>query len=466
MSANNRVARSAVSRREFLQLAGLAGSAAVLAACGAPPTPAATEPPTEAAAPEAVTVSWWNQFSTPTCQEVFPRVIEEFEQTYPAVKVEYEISGGPPGGGDYIEVLLARIAAGNPPDTATLWSPPSQFGARGSLTAIDDMMANAKWAKPDAFYAGPLKSCQWQGKTFGLPASAGAGCIFINTAHFEEKGLSTKREDFPKTWDALKALSEKFVVWEDGELKHAGFIPWTQSWLKPVWSELNGGKLFDAEKVQYQIVSDQNTEWLEHWVKWLDEQYGGDIEQLNIYGTWGDVYPEAAFQLGQCSIEMSGSWACTDAAIPFEWEVMKFPSGPSGSKSVTGFWPNWWVMPKGVPHPNEAFLLCEWFATQGWVTWYKAVMDTPAWKNFPEGVLTQKLVDQAGLERAQEIHNFFAAYLEDTAGMWTSPIEDFASDTLNSSIDEVLHKVKLPAQALAEAQELCQAKLDEVLQGM
>jgi len=460
-----------VSRRDFLRLAGVVGGTAILAACGAPPAPEVTEEPAEeatseeAAAPEEVTISWWNQFSTPTCQETFPKVVEAFEEEYPGIKVEYEISGGPPGGGDYIEVLLARIAAGNPPDTATLWSPPSQFGARGSLTAIDDMMGGARWAKPEAFYEAPLKSCQWQGKTYGMPASAGAGCIFINTAKFEEKGISTKREDFPKTWDELKALSAQFTVWEGGELKQVGFVPWTGSWLKPVWSELNGGDLFDADNLRYVIDSDQNIEWLKYWVGWLDEQYGGDIEQMNLYGNWyGDVYPDGAFQLEQSAMDLSGSWGCTDAEIPFEWEVVKFPVGPSGSKSVTAFWPNWWVLPKGTPHPNEAFLLAEWFCTQGWVIWYRAVMDTPAWRDFPEGVLTQKLVDMVGQERAQEIHNFFASYLEDAVEMWDSPIEDFASDTLDAAIDEVLHKTKTPSEALGEAQELIQAKLEETLQ--
>lgn len=463
----------AVSRREFLRMAGLAGGAALLGACRAEPTEAptqapaaATQEPTKAPEAEEVTISWWNQFSTPTCQETFPKVIQEFEELYPNVTVEYEISGGPPGGGDYIEVLLARIAAGNPPNTATLWSPPSQFGARGSLTELDELMADAKWAKAEAFYEAPLGSCQWGGKTYGLPASAGAGCIFINKAKFEEKGLSTKREDFPTTWDDMKTLSEQFVVWEGEELKHVGFVPWTQAWLKPMWSQLNGGMLFDVQNVRYLVDSEQNIEWLEYWVKWLDDQYGGDIEEMNLYGTWGDVYPESAFQLEQCAIDISGSWAATDAGIPFEWEVMKFPVGPSGSKSVTGFWPNWWVVPKGAPNLPESFLLSEYFCTQGWVTWYKQVMDTPAWKDFPEGVLTEKLVDDVGAERGQEIHNFFAEYLEDGCAMWNSPIEDYASDALDSAIDEVLHKTKTAAEALKEAQGIVQAKLEEELKAL
>ena len=462
------------SRRDFLRWSGLTGGSLFLAACAAPAAPAASpaQPAASegAAAPaapaaEQTTISWWNQFSTAITQEVFPVVVGEFEALYPDIKVEFEISGGPPGGGEYIEVLLARIAAGNPPDTITLWTPPSQFGAQGALAAIDDYMANAKWAKPDAFYEGPLKSCQWNGSTYGLPASAGAGSIFINADKFTEAGISTKREDFPTTWAGLQELSAKFTQWEGADLKQAGIVPWAAGWLKPVWSALNGGKIFDADANAYALDSAQNAEWLGEWVKWLDADYGGDIEKLNLYGTWGGAYPDGAYQLGLAAMTLDGSWACTDAEIPFAWEVMPFPVGPSGSKSVTGFYPNWWAMPKGTPHPDQGFLFSEYLCTEGWVTWYKAVMDTPAWKDFPADVLTQKLVDGVGLERAQEIHNFYAKQLESTAEMWNSPIEDFASDTLDAAIDEVLHKTKSPAEALAETQAVVEAKLQERLAG-
>lgn len=462
---------ASLSRREFLRIAGLAAGATLLAACapstpGTTPTEETVDQPTGPTTQEQVTISWWNQFSTPICQETFPVVINEFETKYPNIKVEFEISGGPPGGGSYTEVLLARIAAGNPPDTATMWSPPSQFGARGALTAIDSMMESAELARPDAFYEGVIKSCQWQGKTYGLPASAGAGCIFYNKTAFEERGIPAEREDFPTTWDGIRELSAELTVWEGDELKTAGFVPWGAGWLNPVWSQLSGGQFFDAGELKYKIDSDENIEWMNYWLSYLNDQYRGDIERFNLFGSFGSVYPETGFALGISTIEHEGSWACTDVEFTFDWEIAKLPYSPRVTKSKTGYWPNWWVMPRGVPHPQEAFLLCEYFCTEGWVTWYKQVMDTPAWKGFPEGVITERLIDVVGLERAEDIHLFFADYLNDAAEMWTSPIEDFANDTFNSALDEILHKTKTPAVALAEAQALCQSRLEETLRDL
>jgi multiple sugar transport system substrate-binding protein len=460
-----------LSRRDFLRLAGLVGAGAALAACQ-PSTPVPetkpTEKPVEEKPPaEPVTISWWNQFSTPLCQELFPKVVKDFTDKNPNIKVEFEITGGPPGGGDYVEVLMARIAAGNPPEVITLWSPPSQFGARGALMAIDELMASASVAKSDAFFENPLNSCKFKGATYGLPASAGPGSIFFNKTLFAEAGLSVRREDFPKTLDELWTTAMKLNKKDaDGIITQAGFVPWTQVWLRPVWSELVGAKLFSGKDLKYYVNSEENIALYEWYVKWLEEHFGGDIEAFNLISAWGDVYPDTAFNLGKSAIDLSGSWAPTDAAIPFDFEVAKFPYGLKGTKSMTGFWPNWFSMPKGVKNANEGFLFLEHMCTTGWVRWYEeGTMDTPAWKNAPAGIYTKAVETKFGTERAKDFHTFYFNYLNDAAEMWTSPIEDFASDTIGQAQDEILHKTKTVAEALTTAQELVQAKLDEQLQG-
>jgi multiple sugar transport system substrate-binding protein len=476
------------SRRRFLQILALSGGAAILAACGgstapaatsvpAPTTAADTAAPTTAAEPAPaattapaqvapsggpVTIEWFNRYTTATTQEVIPLMIAEFEKQNPDIKVNYEN----PGNGDgYIESLLARVAGGNPPDIATLYEPPVEFAARDSLVAIDDFMAAATTAQPDAFFAAPLKSCQWQGKTYGLPSSAGAAALYFNTAQFQAKGISTDRATFPKTMDELKALSREFTTTKDGAIETAGFVPFGNSWMNPAWSAMYGGKLYDTNANKYVLDSDANVQWLTDWLGWLDDLYGGDIEALNAAGTWAGTYPETAFNLQRAAIAGEGSWSSTDAEIPFEWEVARLPIGPGGTKSLTAFYPNWWAIPKGTQQPEAAFKFIEFIATSGWETWYRFIMDTPAWKQFPSTVLTTKLVDQVGQARAENVNTFFADYLNDAVEMWTSPVESFAADTLNTAIGEVLSKAKAPKDALAEAQQLCQAKLDETLKG-
>lgn len=456
--------KASYSRRDFLRLVGLAGGSVALVACAAPTASTPGGESDAAMADDVITIAWWNAYQTETVQQITPQVIGDFEALHPNIKIEYEISGGPPGGGNLTEVLLSRIAAGNPPETVTIFDPPSQFGALGSLTAIDDQMSNAEFATADSFYEGVLKTCMWDGKTYGLPASAACSAVFMNKTKFEEMGISTAREDFPTTWDEWRRLSAELTVVENGEIKQGGYVPaWADSWLYPVWSSLNGGRIFDAEGRQYSIDSEENIAWVEYWASWIEEQYG-TLEQLNLAGNFNSAYPpDSAYYNNLEAMHADGSWIMTDIEYPFEWEVAHFPVGPNGSASVTGFWPNWFVMPKGGPHPEEAFLFIEYFSTKGWETWYKAIMDTPAWKGASREVVTQKLVDLFGQERAQELHNFFTDYLDSTAAMWDSPVHSFATDTLRSAVETVLSKTQSASEALAEAQQLCQTKLEETL---
>lgn len=453
------------SRRRFLQLAGAVTGGALLAACSAA-VPATEEGGADA--DSAVTLSWWNPYSTESVQQVAPQIISDFEAMHPEITIEYELSGGPPGGGVLVEVLLSRIAAGNPPETVTIFDPPSQYGALGSLVAIDDLMASAEVATSDAFYEGVLNTCKWQGSTYGLPASAACSAVFMNKTLFEEQGISTAREDFPSTWDDWKELSAQLTVVENGEIQRGGYVPpWADTWLYPVWSSLNGGQLFDAENGQYQLDSDENIGWLEFWATWVAEQYGGNLEQLNLAGNWNSAYPpDSAFYNSLEGMHLDGSWIMTDVEYSFEWEIAPIPVGPSGSTSVTGFWPNWFVMPEGNAHPTESFQFIEYFCTEGWETWYQVLMDTPAWKGASRDNVTQKLVDLFGQERAQELHNFFTDYLANTAVMWDSPVHNFASDTLRTSIEFVLSGSQSASDALAGAQQLCQTRLEETLRSV
>jgi multiple sugar transport system substrate-binding protein len=471
---DNEVRRMVISRRTFLRAAAAAGGAAILAACGGQPAaqptaapaggeaPAATEAPAQASGSGGqVTIEWFNRYTTPTTQEVIPLMVGAFEEANPDIKVNYQ---NPGNGEGYIEAMLSRIAGGNPPDVVTLYEPPVEYAVQGSLLEIDQYMQSATTARPDAFYPNVLKSNQWQGKTYGLASSAGAGAIYMNVAKFTEKGLSADRGAFPTTWDDLKALDKQFIVMDNGQVTQAGYVPFVgNQWLYPAWSAMNGGQIYDSASNSYKIDSDQNVEWLDYWLRWLDDQYGGDIEQLNVAGSWAGTYPDSAFNLQTAAMAAEGSWSSTDAEIPFEWEVAKFPVGPSGTKTYTAFWPNWWAIPTGTKQPEAAFRFIEFIATTGWQTWYAYIMDTPAWNKFPADVLTTKLVDATSQERAQNVNQFFADYLNDAVEMWTSPVETFAQGALGTAVEEVLNKRKAPRDALAEAQQLCQDKLNEVL---
>ncbi len=85
--------------------------------------------------------------------------------------------------------MLARIAAGIPPDATLLWTSPAALAARGSLLPLDALMQQARYAPAENWPPAVLASCQFAGKTYGLPVTAGSCGLWYNRDMFERKGI-------------------------------------------------------------------------------------------------------------------------------------------------------------------------------------------------------------------------------------------------------------------------------------
>ena len=148
-------------------------------------------------------------------------IARDFEQHYPNIAIAETQCGT--GDQAFNEVLLARIAAGNPPDAAVLWTSPAALAARGALLPLDALMQQAQYAPAENWPPAVLASCRFAGKTYGLPVTAGSCGLWYNRDMFEHKGIPASRDDFPKSWDELRRLSKEFTVWKGDTLEVAGF---------------------------------------------------------------------------------------------------------------------------------------------------------------------------------------------------------------------------------------------------
>lgn len=455
--------RTRISRREFLRLSGIAGGMVVLAACG--------NPPAAPTADKKITLTFWTPGgSEPYCKG-FNTIAGNYEERNPNVEIA-EVQCGT-GEQDFKEVLLARIAAGNPPDATILWDSPIALGARGSLVPLDERMQTSENVQEENWPQAVLASCQFGGKTYGLPATAGSYGIWYNQEWFDKKGIPSSREDFPKTWDELRRLSKEFTHWDGDRLETAGFIPWNDQYTLPIWSALNGSQIYDAANRRYTIDAEPNIELMEYAVAWLDEEYKGDISKVNQSGAWS-IYPGSegqppAFQEQRLAILELGSWGMGDlyASVPpqfEEWNVAPYPIGPNGSQVVSGYWPNWLVIPQGSQHAEEAFKWLDYLSVEGVRTWFSIVGDLPANKKVPRDLVLPVVVEKRGETFARDVMDFFLHQLEIATPMWDSPVQDFATDQLARAIERIMNKVASPKDALAEAQQANQSELDKLLQ--
>jgi ABC-type glycerol-3-phosphate transport system substrate-binding protein len=464
---------TALSRRTFLRFAGTGMGVALLAACAAPPAAqqGGAQAESAPAADEKISLSFWTPGGSAIYCAGFGDIAANYEAENPNVDIEDAQCGT--GEQNFNEVLLARVAAGDPPDMTIIWTSPAAFGARNALFELDAMMASSKYSQKEAWPEGVLASCIWDGKTYGLPVAAGTYAIFYNEEMFEAAGLSPKREDFPKTWDELREISKLFSKWNGDTLETAGFIPTRDQYELPVWSALNGTQLYDADNRKYQLDNEANTGMMEYIMTWLDEEYQGDIQKVNISGNWG-AYPDgegrpAALLEGTLAMNMNGFWVCGDMynnEVKVErWNVASFPVGPGGAGAKSGYWPNWLVIPKGSSNVEESFKYLDYMSAEGIKVWFSNIPDLPTNKNVPTDLFPKLTAEHRGEEFAKDVTNFFRKQLDVATPMWNSPIQDFANDQIGRAVEQIYNKTATPQAALAEAQTACQAELDKLLQG-
>ncbi len=468
MNGGHRVLRGNMDRRRLLiasaggaAAAGLAGLAGGFGRGNA------------ASAQEEVALRFWVPPGSPKFCDIHQQIAQDYQAATPGVTFqEVQCLAGETN--DYIQAILAAIAAGNPPDGMVIWDTPVSLGARGALLPIDDLMAASQHSQVEKWPAGLLASCQFGGATYGLPVASGLYGIWYNADLFAEKGIPADRDSLPKTWDELRALSKEFTVWDGDRLVSAGFIPFNadyESATLPIWSALNGGRIYDAENQAYTIDSESNVEMMEYFVSWIDEEYKGDIGLVRSSSAWG-AYVNAeglppAFQDGRQAMLQQGSWVMGDFAAEVEpvftnWNIGNHPVGPSGESSVSGYWPNWLAVPTGADNPEAVFGYLDYMSAVGIETWFTAIVDIPTNADAP-AVLPQVVVESRGEEFAQEIMDFWAAQAEIATPMWDSPVQSFANDRLRQALERILTKAVAPAEELASAQQACQAELESLL---
>lgn len=375
---------------------------------------------------------------------------------------------------EYTQALLAGIASGNPPDISMLWDTPVTLGAQGAFMPLDEAMASSRNLGAANWPANLLKTCQFRGKTYGVPITAGAYGIWYNQEMFEAKGIKSDRASFPKTWAELRRLSKEFTQWRGDRLEVAGFMPPRQPEPMPIWSALNGTQIFDEAAMRYTIDSDRNVEMFTFFLDWLNEEYKGDVNAVDRSGHFKTIDPSdsalglpPAFQSGRQAGLQAGSWVMGDlyAFIPpvFErWNVAQHPLGPSGQTVVSGTWPNWFVVPKGTSNFAEAVAYLDYLSVDGAERWYSRVPDLPVNLKVKPSV-PAVVKAKRGEAFARDITDFFLAQSRISTPMWNSPAQSFGQDQLARAIEKIYTKAATVKDALATAQAASQAELARVL---
>lgn len=414
----------------------------------------------KAASEGKTVIEWLSAWGTILSDKTQPHywLMRDYMQQNPNVFIAYTPASAYTGA--FNEVIMMRIASGDPPDVIYHYSSPVAYAARGACLQLDPLMDAHPKLKASALVPNGLAQVQWKGKTWSIPCTMSPSLVFYSEAKLKELGVPTDQDKLPQTWDDLRALSGKMTKWNGDTLAYAGFLPLAGGFTLYGQIASMGGSLWDGEK--YTINSAENVDFLKYILSWLDAEYKGSIDKVNASGSWGGLYPGNAMPMGIQGIILDGFWNFAHCPPEFQYVYAKTPTAQKGQTPWNSSWPNMMFIPAKAKHPKEAFDFTAYCTIDGAKWWWNQWADVPSWKDFPADQPSKEHVARVGEEKALAIAKFARVLVNEVVMQWNSPVDDIATDELGRMLDQVLHKVTDPKTAADNAQKAIQAKLDEV----
>ena len=456
--------RRGLSRRQVLYSAMAIGASAALAACvptPAAPTPeaagATSEAAPAAAAAEPITLTvWWNNWG-----EKWNAPMEEFGKTFtaenPSVNFEWTFSD------EWREKLLARVAAGDPPDiTYSNSSYQANLASQGTFLPLDEYVAQAGIKREDMIVA-MWDQCLWEGKLFGLPGGADFIALFYNKGVYKETGLDP--ETPPKTVSELTEHSLKILKKDDaGNLERIGYSPYNYE--LSYWGFIFGGEWYDPEQKKVTANHPKNVEALEWLVDYVSNM--GADKLTTFQASQPDQWtPGNTFVTGRSAYVLDGYWQggiLDDGAPDLEYGITYFPTLSGTLEERKLYMVGGWMvcLPKGTKYPDQAWQFMKYaFVDNSWKMGCQTVNGCTVIAQMEQ--FTQCVIDAIGPENrmAPYFHVFGESGMAATKYWPVMKANALYTDELARAYDAAVNSQKTAKQALDELTELVQKELDK-----
>jgi multiple sugar transport system substrate-binding protein len=446
-----------LSRRHFLQIAGVATGAAVLAGCPAPaPQAGAPAAGGEAAAPagDVKVLEAWSRM-TGIGEESMRAIIDEYNATNTVgAKVEY-VYIAVTEGSQADEKLLTAIAGGTPPPLhrADRFTVP-QFAHQGFFTDITEFAETAGVTEAD-YYPFAWQETVYKGGIYALSHNTDTRGLWYNKDIFEEAGLDPEAP--PTNLDELKAATEALTVRDaNGRITRYGLNPlYDQAWLY-TWGFAFGGEFQDPETLRITFSAPENIASME-FVKGFVDEIG--VEDLNamISACMGTACADANdyFWTGQAAMTVSGNWKVAQSKrfkpdVNYGAVPMPGPDGPAPHASWCGGWS--WAIPMGYEDVATAFDAASYFCgTDGQLKFCKDNYQIP----------TNIAASEDPFFREDPLHAMFMDLLPVSHTRPPIPLGSRLWDMqVNAFRSEIPNGTKTPEQALVDIDTTINAELE------
>jgi multiple sugar transport system substrate-binding protein len=344
---------AAITRREFLRVAGLTAAGAALAACNAPQV----SPSARTSRPvQLVYRDWRTDWFPPMVQQM----LDEFHATHPNIRVYYNLD---PENAEFEEKCLADFQAGAAPDVfqGCCGFFPSWAQKGYTLDLRPYVQADLDRATIDDWDAVQYRSFFTRdGKQYGLPKYHGGEALYYNKDLFDQYRVS-----YPDaSWhhDDYLAAMKQLTHDRTGDGK-------TDLWGSMVdinWERIQvhvnawGGHFVDPQDSTQSQMADAPALQAMDWIRarmWDDKVMATPLDVQNMGTT-------AAFIAGRTAMIEDGSWSLKAilSGAKFRVGVAPLPAGPARRATLAttdGF-----GIYAGTKHPDAAWELMKFLISK------------------------------------------------------------------------------------------------------
>ncbi|WP_229683211.1 ABC transporter substrate-binding protein [Virgibacillus oceani] len=315
------------------------------------------------------TITFWHE-NTGVGEEAINAVVDAFNEKHEDIKVDAVYTAADESQN---EKLLAAVAGGNPPDVS--WFDRFKVGSWADQGALTDLTEYAKQdgVTKDAYYPFAWEEATYQDKLYAMPVDTDARMLFYNKDAFKEAGLDP--ENPPKTIAELEDAAEKLTIKDGNRFKQIGFIPWyNQGWLYS-WGWSFGGEFFDKESGKVTADDPKIVESLEWMTEYAKKYNVEDITGFTDSSGSGEMDP---FLTGQLAMHIGGNWSISGYLKykpDLNYGVTPIPT-PTGDNFTSWSGGMAVVIPKGAPHPDEAWEFVKFFGSEEGQEIYNGIYKT------------------------------------------------------------------------------------------
>jgi len=436
-----------------------------------------------------VVVTYWEKW-TGTEGAQMQQIVDEFNNTVGREK------------GIYVQYLsvsnvdrktLVATAAGVPPDVAGLWDAQiAQFAAMDALEPLDEM-ARACGITSDYYKPVYWKACTYEGRLWGLISTPWAVALHYNKRIFQEKAEAIRKAGGdpsrpPRTIEELDRYAEALDERDEmGRLKVAGYLPLEPGWFMvhtPFWF---GASIYDEHSQRF-TLTDQRVIQAFQWLRSYSERLGPKSMTDFRAGAGGFSGTLNPFLAGTLVMEQQGPWMANyieeqrpsmnrwkmfkdlkrneklaaerklsveERRANYEWGAAPFPPSDPAYAGATFAGFDVLVIPAGSKHKKEAFEFIAYVNRQ-------EVMEKICSLHCKNSCLT-KVSDEFRNHHPNPYIEVFENLVSspNARAIPPCPIWPEVVDEMNSTIQNIYLLNATTEEALREAQERLQQKLEK-----